>query len=935
MLRVFVSIQKLRTPMFALLIAVLLTVPAALTFADYNVRLLADSAIEVSADGSEPVRFEPEFTVLFSDQQITQRRFKLPLPIYDVTAWQIRGQREPIVNLFEAARGEEVRAEAVEERDGVIYWRFPENPRFHLTAEVRLSADKREPQVHFNFTAKEDGFYSIGYTGAPERAPDDVEATWQPLAWHGKRFPEESYLTLEYNCSIPGTLATASGTTYGVIADPDPLPFRIPTYRNNLFGVAVRNRAGNAQPMVFAPVLGADGSRMQAGHSFQFDLLLLARTGNWEDTFEYVAREIMGFSDYRENVQTSLNETLENMVNYGLGEYSRFLADERGSSYATDMPGAVKNVSALHPLSAALVLDDEEIFKERFVPLVEYMLSREKFLFSSTGEVGSQTATSNMRGPSVAVSELAELHSLSRGKNPIFLHHVRNLYDKDRTLNMTTVTYGSTWQRDLSLYRATQEQRYLDDAVRKATRYIDERLGSPPSDFSETGTGTFWENILPAWPQLFELFEETGERRFLEAAVQGARQHASIIWFYPKIPDTKITANKGGKAPLYRAGEAIEVPEEDLPAWRVSEIGLIAEGLGTAGGGHRGIFLTTYAPYFLRMAQHSGDQFLRDIARAAVVGRYSNFPGYHMNRKYSTVHESPDFPLRPHEDLTSTSMHYNHVWVQIPMILDYLVSDAFDRSNAAIDFPSRFVEGYAYLYGKAYGDRPGRFYNDENVWLWMPRGILEADNVQANYLTAMGNGNFYAALMNESDREIEVSVQINRQILPEVAGKTHAVRIWNANEPMPAGELADGQIRLRILPKSITAFAVDGLSPRPRIRNQLEDDNPSPESFAVANSPIGTLQGMYIGNLTGTILSFGAEAWAYGYLEGDFQDLAQMEDVTFHYRTGDDWNEFVDRQYPWEFRVPLVNGDREVEFYITTRTPQSEQELSERVILRR
>ena len=903
--------------------------------AEYTVQLAEGGAVDISVNGSAPVRFAPEFKILHTDQSITQRRFRLPLPLHEVTAWQIRGQRTPILNPFEVADIHKIRATGAEERDGVIHWVFPEHALFSIEAEVRPNESGTEPQIHFRFTAKADGFFSVGYAGAPERAPETVDAVFQPLIWHDQRFPEEAFLTLEYNCSIPGVLATADGLTYGVLADPESLPFRLPNFRNNLFGVMVRNEAAQAQPMVFAPVLGAQGSQMSAGQAMNFDLLLLVRPGGWLETFEYVAREIMGFHDYRENTLTSMNQTLDNMIDYGLSEYSRFIKEERGASYATDMPGAVKNVAALHPLSVALAADEKEIFTDRVVPIMEYLMSREKFLFSNTGQVGSQTATSNMRGPAFPVSELAEFHALTQGNNPVFLHHARELYGQDRVLNMTTVVEGGTWKRDISLYRATGEKQYLDEAVRKADVYIEERIKNPPSDLSEGANGTFWDYILPRWPQLFELYELTNEQRFLDAAVHGAREYASIMWFYPRIPDEDVVVNRGGHAPRYRRGNRIQIPEKTVPAWRVSEMGLIAEGLGTAGGGHRGIFLTTYAPYFLRIAKHSGDAFLRDIARSAMVGRYSNFPGYHMNTEYTTVHEQPDFPLRPHRELNSTSMHYNHIWVHIPMMLDYLVSDAFDRSNGAVDFPSRYVEGYAYLYGKAYGDRPGHFYGDQDVWLWMPRGVLQIDNVQANYVTAAGNGNFYAVLKNQSDRPIEVEVQVNADIVSEAAARSYPVRIWKDNETAPAGELNDGKIRVTLSPKGITALAIDGLSAAPQFRDTILATETAPwqQSFAMAESPIGTIQGMYLGTLTGMVLNFGEKTWIYAYLAGDFEDLSELEEVTFHYQTGDEWQEYTVSQFPWEFRAPLTGEEEEILIYISTRNPASKQELSEEIEL--
>ncbi len=100
----------------------------------------------------------------------------------------------------------------------------------------------------------------------------------------------------------------------------------------------------------------------------------------------------------------------------------------------------------------------------------------------------------------------------------------------------------------------------------------------------------------------------------------------------------------------------MSAPEERVPAWRLSEIGLTPESSGTMSG-HRAIFMANYAPWMLRIAALTGDRMLHDVARSAVVGRYRNFPGYHINTARTTIYEGADYPLRDHRDLSVNSFH--------------------------------------------------------------------------------------------------------------------------------------------------------------------------------------------------------------------------------------------------------------------------------------
>lgn len=869
-----------------------------------------------SLPAADEPTFRPRFIAWHQPEPVALVSVKWDKPIYNLIGWKFADGRVER-DLFRA--GETIvldKPTTVPTADGE-QWTF-DDERIVIEAKFKRATPDAPARIRYTFAPKKSGAWSVAYAGAPEADLAEVVELWQPLAWDGRRLPPEAFLTPDDQCSLPGCLVETRGGTVGVMAEPRQFPFAMPSVQLRRFGVAVRNAAGKAQPLVFTPLPGFVDSRLRSGDERTFTVVLVARPEPLSTTFEYVARNVCGFRDRRENTVATLNEALDRMLAFAQGPWGNFDAANKAYSYP-DSPGSVKNVSALHPLGLAIATDDERLFRDQGVPILEFLLSREKFLFAldDASLASSQTPTRKMAGPAMPVSELAALDRLAHGATPYFRGEAERLGKLDRALNMTWISRGDAWQNDLWRYRITRDPADLARAVEKANRYLAERIDREPTDFSEAKDGTFFEYMVPMWRDLYELYCDTKDPRHLAAAHQGARRYAQFIWFYPSIPDGDVKVNETGLAP--RRGSLttpglIKVAPAMVPAWRVSEHGLMCEGNGTVQ--RLALFLATHAPWFLRIGQDTDDEFLQAIARSAVVGRYANFPGYHFNTKYSTVHELADFPERPFEQLKpTTSMHYNHILPTANLVLDFLVAETYDRSRKAIDFPAEFVESYAFLQGRIYGAAAGKFYDVNDARLWMPAGLVKTDERQVNYVAARAAGKFCVALLNEAERPLEnVVIRFDAaRFKTPLAGKLQAA-VWrdNVRRPEPL-DVVDGAATVSLSPRGITALVIDGLDAKVAFQDALDavpEKTTTPRSVRFA-APVGEVQA--------TVLSFGPKlTWLYAYATADDK---QAKSATLHVTKPSGDVTVTDDRFPFEFSVPLEPGDSEFKLTVELTTP--------------
>lgn len=797
---------------------------------------------------------------------------------------------------------------------------FTSNDKFSLVATLEMP-NEGLPVLWHKITAVSVGHFSVSFYGMPEVSVSNIDEVWQPMIWIEKRFPTKPYLTPSYLCSLPLTAIRSGGSTYGIIADPASFPFMpLPNWARSQFGVAVRNDAGKAQPMLWAPIMGTASSRLQAGDTTAFTSRLFVLENSMSESHKYLANELYNFKNLdRHNALGTLNKAFDRMVDYGMSEYSRFYSQWRGCNYETDDPGAVKNTSALHPLSIAFVMDNEDIYKERALPMLEFLVSRKHYLFrynninTSTPEREYSLGFPPSKDNHVATqaAELTGLYNISGKKMPFLLEFAQQ--QKANSANKALERY---WRSRYSLYKATGDDIYKNEAIEGAEKYIRERIDVLSTEpFLNNSDAPFWEYLAPKYMDLLQMYELTKEGKYLDAAYDAALRFARFLWFSPAVPDTDVRVNIGGKAPIQKTGygtPAISVPEESVPAWRLSEIGLRAEASATAHS-HRGIFMAQHAPFFLRLAAYKNDDFLRRIAKNSVIGRYTTFPGYHINTDRTTVYEKENFPYRSHKELNSTSMHYNHPWVMISLLLDYMVNDVFDKSDRRIEFPYEFVESFAQLQGHVYAQQKGVFYSYNDAILWMPKGLIETSDQELNYIAARGDKRLYIAFTNQSNHSVSSTITLNTDLLPKLTTSNFSIQVWVDNV-LQTNELSmsNGEFEISVSPNGITAVCIEDLEVVANFQRRIVSNTIQGEW---SNSHISLVDSSDAHSL---IVDMGQElANLYVYSAAPKDSIEKLS-ITYKINDGEDIT-LTDNIYPFEFSIPLVEPVSKIEYTLTTK----------------
>lgn len=681
---------------------------------------------------------------------------------------------------FSAGRMTPLVARSAEQVDDqTVEIRYAGDSRLEAVGRWTLEPDRYDLGIAITMEPPKEADYSLGLCGFEGYRREQVEFVQLPPLYQFQRLPDRPLMVTSSFTPHPLALIQIADDqkkplSLAVVGEPTELPMRWPTARNPVYGFSLHGPTQAVQPSIFSPVLGLEGSHWSPGQKYQVAWRLLAYPGPWTSAMEYVSDQIMGVRDYRRPVNVSLTRAALNMIELMRDGDTSGWDDQLKGFYNIEMESTVTQAAPLAILEAAILSRDEKLFVERALPTIEYTLTRPS---AHTGR------------PSLPEKGLRRLCVPNRFYGTSYWQGLDLLLDRlnpwlrefalpdGKPYHARGYNASPEWSEMLAAYRYEPSDALLAEIRRRADEFIDRQLHGThrePVNFQAFYNISFY----PYWWDLMDLYELTGEKRYLDAAEEGAFHTVAGLWSHPQFRNGPITVHPDGQYEgtatiwwkndtRYRLGyprKPNDTPAHDVPAWQVSQIGLGLEQPSTyftPDKGQRHILMSAWSPHLLRVAQHTGRDIFRTYARNSLIGRFANYNGYYLMGYTDLVND----PKYPYHGPDVTSLYYHHIPAQLAFTLDYLVAQAWSRSGGRIQFPWAKQQNYAWFTNRVYGAEAGEIYGESGASLWLDNRAVRIASADMDWLAARSANRFWLVLMSQAAQPLTVAPQLDAGLI--------------------------------------------------------------------------------------------------------------------------------------------------------------------------
>ncbi|MNK00527.1 hypothetical protein D3C87_183120 [compost metagenome] len=692
----------------------------------------------------------------------------------------------------------------------------------------KLNPESANYELSLSYSAKEDGFYSFVVGAFQSIAKNAVGSVQLPPMFNYKRIPEEPLLVPSAMTPQPIAIveATNTGKPISLFITGAPAEFPLDWAKDvtSYMGFSLKNELNEVQPVAFSPILGLADSKLNAGATLKRKFNIGAVVGNWNDALAYISSNIYQVKDYRLQDATSLTNAAFNIIDLIKNDdASGWDAKLKGFYDIEADPKVAPTVAQSSPLaviSAAVLAKDEDFYLTRALPTIEYTLSRSAFRWAkAVGAPYNTTAQSLELNPYKNVqfntAYFESLHQLLGQKNP-WLLQVAMPNKQPRKTSGYSVNIPA-WTQELAAYRLTKDKKWLNDAVSHAKEFVANDVYGTKTNLL-TAQPFYNTSFYPYWWDLMDLYELTKDVSFMKAAEYSSFFTIAGIRSYPLVEDklqrihqgdqfegnTNLWWKNGDKFRLGFPRSAGDVKEKEVPQSLISPVGVGLEQPVTfflPNKNVRHIFMSTWAPHLLRMAEHSKRDIFEIYARNSIIGRFSGYPGYYATGFTDLTYQAN----YPYKGPDINSIYYHHISPHLAFTLDFLVTEAVQRSQGRISFPWGKQEGFVWFNNRIYGGGKGTIFDDANANLWLKKGLVTIDNPEINYLTAVSKDRFWLILLNESSKQQQFDVALNTN---EIGINNAGVKLYRGQSTEPANDLtSDHKIKANIAAKGLVAYS--------------------------------------------------------------------------------------------------------------------------------
>ncbi|MBO9152152.1 hypothetical protein ACFOTA_08035 [Chitinophaga sp. GCM10012297] len=659
-----------------------------------------------------------------------------------------------------------------------------------------LRPAQRHLQLTLEYTAPRNAYYSLAVGALQGMAENEVSNIQLPPMFQYQRLPQQPVLLPSALMPQPVAIMELEkkGLTVFISGAKESFPQAWGTSHTSPMGFGIRNERNEMQPVAFSPVPGLDDSKLKSGQRIKRSFALGALPSGWNDALEYISDSIYTVKDYRSQ-QLSLTETVFNIISLINNDTASGWAPELKGFYDIEAdPKAAPTVVQAAPLAvvaAAVLSRNEDFYIRRALPSIEYTLSRSGFRWAQKG-MSKTAAAFSPYNSQFSTTYYEGLYRLLGETNP-WLKKIALPNDQVRKTAGYSVVVPS-WTQELAAYRLTGQKRRLDSAVVQAKAFAGSEIFGRKT--TPLGKVPFYNTSFYAyWWDLNDLYDATGDTSFLNAAYAAAFHTLAGVRSYPAVAGSQQTIHpgntyEGNTTMWWKGGEKYrlgfprkpgDAPEKKVPAWLVSPVGLGFEQPVTffpTGREVRHVFMSSWAPHLLRLYGKSGRKIFETYARNAVIGRFTNYPGYYATG-YTDITMRPDFPYKGPD---VSSIYYHHIPPHLAFTMDFLVTDIMQRSRGNVLFPYVKQDGFVWFNSRVFGAGAGKVFSDDAVSLWLKKGLVHIDNPQVNYLTGISGNNFWVILASETKDALNCRVELGEEA--PVNGNTAKLYTMDA-QPSP------------------------------------------------------------------------------------------------------------------------------------------------------